>query len=377
MRGRPMSTAARSTGSNRPQLGALLVAVLVVATGCKRAASKQEEPVKPELARGHELYGRMCSVCHGARGEGYAADFAPRLAQANYLASVSDEFLRIAIRDGRDGTPMSAWGRQHGGPLDEAEISDVVRYLRSFHSGPKAALNEGPITGNPQRGEELFAQRCKLCHGDRGGTGPNVRIGNPQLLASASDGFLRYAIQRGRPGTAMPAFEQSLGAAGIEDILAALRAWQTPPAPPPPAAAAPLPLGPVPLNPKGPDPQGFKANTERTSATVIKAQLDRGARMAILDARAPSDYLRQHITGAVSVPFYDPSPYLSLLPKDTWMVCYCGCPHAESGKLAERLVAAGFKKVTVLDEGLGFWASNKYGVSTDVAKPAPPTKPHP
>jgi cytochrome c oxidase cbb3-type subunit 3/ubiquinol-cytochrome c reductase cytochrome c subunit len=85
--------------------------------------------------------------------------------------------------------------------------------------------------------------------------------------------------------------------------------------------------------------------------------------MAILDARAPSDYTSNHIQGAVSVPFYDPTPYFDQLPKDAWLVCYCGCPHAESGQLANKLVAKGFKKVAVLDEGLGYWARKNYGTS--------------
>ena len=85
--------------------------------------------------------------------------------------------------------------------------------------------------------------------------------------------------------------------------------------------------------------------------------------MAILDARAPSDYLNEHIKGAVSVPFYDPSPYVDQLPRDAWLVCYCACPHAESGQLARKLVDQGFPKVTVLDEGLGVWRNRKYGTS--------------
>jgi cytochrome c oxidase cbb3-type subunit 3/ubiquinol-cytochrome c reductase cytochrome c subunit len=86
--------------------------------------------------------------------------------------------------------------------------------------------------------------------------------------------------------------------------------------------------------------------------------------MALLDARAPSDYANQHIAGAVSVPYYDPSPYLQKLPKNAWLVCYCACPHAESGELAGKLVAAGFSKVTVLDEGLGVWNGKGYSVHT-------------
>jgi len=120
----------------------------------------------------------------------------------------------------------------------------------------------------------------------------------------------------------------------------------------------------VPLNPRGPDPVGFKKTPETTPMETIHTQLQRGARMVLLDARAPSDYMNQHIAGAVSVPFYDPSPYIDKLPKNSWLVCYCACPHAESGQLAARLLEAGFKKVTVLDEGLGAWTQKKYPVSS-------------
>ena len=148
-------------------------------------------------------------------------------------------------------------------------------------------------------------------------------------------------------------------------MVALLRSWQANPPPQAPrrevpARAPPLPLGPVPLNPRGPEPVGLKPNGGYTPADAIKAQLDRGARMGILDARAPSDYANQHIAGAVSVPFYDPEPYVKSLPKDAWLVCYCGCPHAESGQLAQKLVAKGFTKVTVLDEGLPYWMRKKY-----------------
>ena len=192
-----------------------------------------------------------------------------------------------------------------------------------------------------------------------------MHIGNPQLLQVASNGFIRFALKTGRPGTPMPSFLQRLGEEGIEDLTGLLRTWANPaPPPPPPAPPPPIPLGPVPLNPRGPDPVGFKRTPETTPMDVIHAQLQHGARMALLDARAPSDYMNQHIAGAVSVPFYDPAPYLAKLPKNSWLVCYCACPHAESGQLANRLLEAGFKKVTVLDEGLGAWAGKKYPLSS-------------
>jgi cytochrome c oxidase cbb3-type subunit 3/ubiquinol-cytochrome c reductase cytochrome c subunit len=118
------------------------------------------------------------------------------------------------------------------------------------------------------------------------------------------------------------------------------------------------------MNPKGHAPVGFTAYPQMTPADTIKSQLDAHARFALLDARAPSDYATEHIAGAVSVPFYDPAPYFAALPKNTWLVCYCACPHAESGELAKKLIEAGFTKVTVLDEGLGVWKQRSYPTHT-------------
>lgn len=352
-------------------MGATVAAVLALALTSGRVESKSPpKPVaaptlSPEAARGGQLYGQMCAVCHGASGEGYAADQAPRLAQPDFLASVSDAYLREAIANGRRDTTMSAWARIKGGPLKPEDVDAVILFIRSWQQGPSVKLDEKPLKGDARVGSELFDAQCAKCHGSRGIGGPQLQIGNAQLLRSASDGFLRNAIRRGRPGTPMPGFETTLGAQGVDNVIAALRSFAPVFAEGQPATSlGPLPLGPVPLNPKGPDPQGFKAYTDMTPADLIHDQLLRGARFALLDARAPSDYMREHITGAVSVPFYDPSPYFDKLPRDAWLVCYCACPHAESGQLAQALYAKGFTKVAVLDEGLGVWKSRGYPVTT-------------
>jgi len=320
----------------------------------------------PQEKRGEALYGRMCAVCHGRAGEGYAADGAPALSNPTFLASVSDEFLRSAIANGRSGTTMSAWARARGGPLGAGEIDALIATLHEWRDTPRATLDERALDGDAKRGAVVFAE-CVRCHGAEGTGGPNLHIGNYDLLSTAGNGFLRYAIRNGRPGTLMPGFDSALGEHGVDDVIALLRGFQAHgasiphPAPPHPP---PLPLGPVPLNPRGPEPLAFRAYPLTTPADAIKAQLDRGARMAVLDARAPSDYLNEHIAGAVSVPFYDPGPYEAQLPKDAWIVCYCSCPHAESGTLAQKLESKGFTKVTVLDEGLGVWKGRNYPTRT-------------
>lgn len=351
--------------ANRRQLLATgLIALGILAVGAPRC----DEPVLTRKEEhGRQIYGQMCAVCHGEKGEGYKADQAPALGHPGFLAAASDGFLRTAIADGRRNTTMSAWATPRGGPLPYAAIDDVIAYLRRWGRAAPARLDERPPRGDVARGAPIFARACAGCHGAHGTEGPNVHIGAPQLLASASNGLLRDALRNGRAPTTMPSFGDGLGDAGIEDTLALLRSWQAGAAPLPnlpPVRPAPLPLGPVPLHPKGPEPLGFRTQPLTTSVDVVKAQLDRGARLGLLDARAPSDYTAEHIAGAVSVPFYDPTPYLDKLPRDAWLVCYCACPHAESGQLAQKLVSSGFTKVTVLDEGLGVWKNKKYGTQT-------------
>jgi cytochrome c oxidase cbb3-type subunit 3/ubiquinol-cytochrome c reductase cytochrome c subunit len=304
----------------------------------------------------------MCAVCHGNAGEGYTADQAPRLAQPDWLASASDGFLRDVIVDGRAGSTMSAWGNSRGGPLNLPQVNALISFMRTWQEGASATLDEAPLRGDAARGEPIFRARCAECHGQHGVGGSSVRIGNADFLRSATNGYLRWAIARGRPGTKMPGFGSNLAAAEIDSVIAALRGPPPPPPVPvlPPPQLPPLPLGAVPVHPKGPEPIGFNQHPGTTDVDIVKSQLDRGAKLAILDARAPSDYVNEHITGAVSVPFYDPTPYFDKLPKNAWLVCYCACPHAESGQLAQKLVAAGFKKVTVLNEGLLVWRNKKY-----------------
>ncbi len=344
----------------RPALATLLLFVAAPGCGGRR---QMAETLNTEW-RGGELYRRMCAVCHGPNGEGYAADHAPRLAGREFLASVSDAALRSAIASGRAGTTMSAWGVGAGGPLQPRDVDALVAYMRLWQAVRPAALDERPLAGDEARGAASYEQSCAKCHGARGTGGPEVHIGSPDFLAPATNGYLRDAIARGRSHTPMAGFGATLGDAGVDDVIALLRGWQAtaPPTPRPPAARPPpLPLGRVPMNPRGPEPVGFRGQPDTTPADQIKKELSRGARMAILDARAPSDYVSDHISGALSVPFYDPGPYLASLPKDVWYVCYCGCPHAESGQLARKLATAGFKKVTVLDEGIGVWRARGYG----------------
>ncbi|HMI93418.1 MAG TPA: c-type cytochrome, partial [Polyangiales bacterium] len=260
-------------------------------------AAPAAPPVPPALLaqqkHGGELYARICAVCHGAKGEGYKADRASALAHPEFLASATDFFLRASIARGRAGTVMSAWSTDHGGPLSTSDVDAIVAFIRTWQTQPRATLDERPRSGDPKRAEPVYARECVQCHGAHGVGGPNIRIGDPALLSSVSNGFLRHAIRKGRPGTPMVAFGEKLGDQGVEDLVALLRSFVEVPTGPaaqgatavphnpliePPKLSAPLPLGKVPLNPRGPEPVGFEVYPKTTPGKVIHDQLVRGAR---------------------------------------------------------------------------------------------------
>ena len=117
----------------------------------------------------------------------------------------------------------------------------------------------------------------------------------------------------------------------------------------------------------GAEPEGFDAAGEDylLGIDVIYPEYEKGARFILLDARPPADFVMHTIVGAISVPYYDVPACAEYLPKDTWIVTFCACPHDESVAAAEYLKAAGFTKVVVMDEGYIEWRMERSYPTTD------------
>jgi mono/diheme cytochrome c family protein/rhodanese-related sulfurtransferase len=116
-----------------------------------------EAPVAGDVERGEKVFQANCVACHGARGEGVNA---PALGNASALAHNKDEFIRYAIENGRDGTPMRAFS----GVLSEADIDNVTAYIRSLAgdgSAEQVALRALPTPEeyviNPEAPDPDFA----------------------------------------------------------------------------------------------------------------------------------------------------------------------------------------------------------------------------
>lgn len=337
--------------------------------GLAHATAPDAGAVVASPERGKELYGKYCDFCHGETGKGYAADEAPALANDDLLTIASDAYLEGAILRGRPNTTMSAWSVAAAGPIGAADAASLVAFLRTWQTKPLALADAREVPkGDAAAGAKVWATTCASCHGKEGHGGKYNALANPELLASASDGFLATTIEKGRAGTPMKGFGDKLSAAQVGDLVALLRSWQKPPdtiveLPPKPGE-----LKNVVVNPRGPQP-AFDAKADFVPVDTVKKEMDRGATMVILDARAPGDYARMHVAGSLSVPFYDAEKYASQIPKDRFILTYCACPHAASVKLRDALRKLGYPRVAVLDEGILAWRDRGYPVRGGPTKP--------
>lgn len=346
----------------------LALALALCAAGalpaCRRVRALKRHPrvVSAQVRQGRAHYLRYCALCHGDRAQGYAADHANALGNRDFLAVASDDFLRDAITHGRPGTPMSAWGQEHGGPLDAPTVDALVAYLRSLARGQPLALDASPLDPDRDAAARVWSERCQTCHGVRGeGSDRATSITHPNFLRVASDGYLRAAIRHGRRGTAMQG-NPELPARTVDGLVAHIRAQSFLPGPPPSPEYEPPPgLDRLILNPRG-RPPSFRLREGRyvPAADVVRAMAE-GRRMVILDTRATSDWSRGHIAGALPFPFYDIEQMAARLPRDgTFILAYCACPHAASGHVVDELRRRGFPRTAVIDEGITYWMNQNY-----------------
>jgi mono/diheme cytochrome c family protein len=84
---------------------------------------------------GEQIYTRICQGCHMPTGEGASgAGFYPTLAANKKF--VSWEFVALTVLNGRNGMPPfglppAAGARAKASQLSDAQVADVVNYVRS------------------------------------------------------------------------------------------------------------------------------------------------------------------------------------------------------------------------------------------------------
>lgn len=313
-----------------------------------------------------ELYTKYCALCHGDDRQGYAADNAPSLRSHSLLAtSQGTNFMRYTIQYGRAGTAMAGFRDLQGGPLEYIEIELILKWLNETAGVEKAVeLSREPIKGDVELGQKLYNTNCAVCHGKDGEGISAPALGNPMLLATATDHFLRYAIAEGRDGTPMIAFKDSLDNNELDALTAFLRSrasgWDVPKKD---TVTIPKPENYV-LNPNSVAPNfTLKEDKYLSAEQLIKAMRD-SSRLVLLDARSEVAWRQMHIPGAIPVPYYEePENFVKDIPNDsTWVVAYCACPHAASERVMNTLRRNGFKNTAILDEGILVWAQMGYPV---------------
>ena len=110
-------------------------------TGAPQAAIEMKNPVKADadsIKAGKELYGQLCSVCHGTNGAGDGPAGHSLSTKPSNLAMMAGqhspgEFAWV-IRKGKGDMP--GWEEE----LEEQEVWDIVNYIRmSLGKGAKSS----------------------------------------------------------------------------------------------------------------------------------------------------------------------------------------------------------------------------------------------
>ena len=321
----------------------------------------------PALAGPADDYATYCALCHGDDRQGYANDHAPSLVTETLFAAG----LRVptaAISYGRPGTPMGPYLDEVGGPMTERQIRALARWL-SAEAGitpqRRRTSDLAPIRGDATLGQRLYGEHCAECHGVNGEGGEGTALGNPTMLATAPDLFLKAAITDGRSGTPMRAFGDELSEAEIDGLVTFLRSrasgWE--------AASMQFPEPPsldnIVVNPDGEPPEFDLTDGRYVAAADLNAAISAGRRLILIDTRVPYFWAMAHIAGSIPVPYYSSrDEIIDALPQDgTWIVAYCECPRAAADSAVDRLRRLGYENTAVMYEGYAGWAALGFPIS--------------
>jgi cbb3-type cytochrome oxidase cytochrome c subunit len=176
------------------------------------------------------LYMALCQRCHAAAGDGYGpiqpnlAGF-PRALKGNpeFFRRIDDERLTRSIEKGVPGTSMPPYGRllepESRERLLDLLFSAFIGVSRHDKVEPAPLPFKSSAALPAAKADKLYDKLCLRCHGVAGtGTGPEHlqhlprprNLTNHPYFTALSDERIARAIADGVPGTAMPAFRQTL-----------------------------------------------------------------------------------------------------------------------------------------------------------------------
>lgn len=230
--------------ARRSVLGMLVLTIPSLLTGGCSWPGKPDPadaPILPtQVTDFAVLFQERCSGCHGAEGK---LGPAPPLNDALFLSIVPDGVLRRVISEGRQGTPMPAFAKEHGGPLTDKQVGILADGMKERWGKPVGAAKDAPSYLAPpastkqepakiERGKRVFARACAVCHGDDG-RATGYRIHDAAFLSLISDQALRRYVITGRPDLGMPNYAEPrdgttfrpLSADEVDDLVALLSSW--------------------------------------------------------------------------------------------------------------------------------------------------------
>ena len=232
-------------------LAALLILVVILPVYAWMEPTRMEaaqQALREEfVADGAVMYVDNCALCHGVEGEGVGAY--PAL-NSDAIRNAEYDFLFKTIARGRYDTVMAPWHEEEGGVFNDYQIDELVAFLRYVDWNQTAELaaqqgvippalpvpevNEALLAQVAAAGEageqwadgiETYAENCTTCHGVNGeGTELAPALNDEDTRATDADDLARI-IREGVGGTMMPAWDNKLDDATIDDLVAFLQHW--------------------------------------------------------------------------------------------------------------------------------------------------------
>lgn len=180
--------------------------------------------------KGESLYKMYCIACHDSGKKSVYDDIfkmtIPAITNPAFLKAADDNFLKTVISEGKAGTQMTAWKSAAAG-LSEEDIDKIIGYMTKDRPKERPApFGFAQFKVNAKHGEELYKNKCVLCHGEYGEGGLGLNLRNP-VIQKANPEFLAVTVRDGREGTTMAAFGSKEGGLNSQDIADVVAYVQT------------------------------------------------------------------------------------------------------------------------------------------------------